>query len=162
MNELQIQGALYNHFNAWLVAPNMTLELGEADLIRVTKAGFLTEYEIKCSRRDFLADKEKRNKHFVLSGMLEKTKALKNKTFKTRAGSIPAQFYYVSPPGVIEVEDLPNYAGLYHVGPKWYKVKCVKRAPRLHNEPLPDKVFQRFSVSLAHRLMQAKIKNAGT
>lgn len=58
MTEREIQQALM----VWrrgrgLMAPNIGLSFGEADFLLVTWAGMAYEYEIKCSRSDFLADR---------------------------------------------------------------------------------------------------------
>jgi hypothetical protein len=46
----------------------------------------------------------------------------------------PNRFYYASPPGIIEVKNLPPYAGLIHFedGEAW----ITKQAPFIHKRPL--------------------------
>lgn len=62
-------------------------------------------YEVKVSRADFLQDKKWQNYLPVCN-----------------------VFYFVSPPGVINKEDLPDGIGLYHVVGNG--LKCVKRAKK--------------------------------
>lgn len=47
----------------------------------------------------------------------------------------PNRFYYASPPGIIDVRDLPPYAGLIHVKDQ-YDYYIVKQAPFIHKRPL--------------------------
>lgn len=46
----------------------------------------------------------------------------------------PNRFYYASPPGIIEVKDLPPYAGLIHYEDK--EAWITKQAPFIHKRPL--------------------------
>jgi len=62
MTSKQIQHALFDQFGnaSKLMIPNYTpAHWFECDLIRVTKAGYLEEFEIKISVADFKADAKK-------------------------------------------------------------------------------------------------------
>jgi len=69
----------------------------DADLIIVTWAELVYEFEVKLSRADFLRDKRK-DKMGIYNG--------------ERGGYRPNRFWYVAPEGVISKEDLPWWAGL--------------------------------------------------
>lgn len=86
----------------YVVVPNVSWGLlpHEADLLAMTDAGYLSEVEIKISKADFLADKDKR-KH--LRGPSDLIK----------------DFYYAMPVAVWDKcspEDLPQGAGLILCG----------------------------------------------
>jgi len=68
----------------------------ESDVIAFSKSGYLTEYEIKTSRADFLADKRKEKWKFY--------------TLYKNFG--PKYFYYVAPLDIIKIHEIPSYAGL--------------------------------------------------
>lgn len=72
MTEAEIQDALYIEFDRrrhHLIVPNVCMFGWESDLVSVTAAGFVCEYEIKCSRSDFKADMKKL-RHALFRGEL--------------------------------------------------------------------------------------------
>lgn len=73
----------------------------EMDVISV-KSDKLWEYEVKISRSDFLADaKKKKNSFNGINGRLVQKWN-------------PNYFYYVCPDGLIDISELPFFAGLYY------------------------------------------------
>lgn len=139
MTERKIQDTLF----PWLAyersyklcIPNYTpARWHECDVFAVTKADMGVEFEIKISRSDFKADASKVDKHRKLFASHE---------------SGPSRFYYVVPEGLITVEEVPDYAGLLYivesqrvhttVAPRLY-VREVKKAPKLHRQPVPEKI----------------------
>ena len=103
MTEGDVQIAIYNYRRGIapfpIILTNIYFWHWESDALYITKSGYLHEYEIKVSHSDFLADAKKVSKHQRLAG-----------------GSVhgPAEFYYVCPPSIIAVEELPDYAGLFY------------------------------------------------
>ena len=66
VREITLMLALYYDYSKNIVVPNVTTGLfgdHEADLVVVSKSGYLTEIEIKRSWPDFLADFKKRSYH---------------------------------------------------------------------------------------------------
>lgn len=101
------------------IVPNVYIYNWESDILAVNiNSKYITEYEIKISKSDFKADFKKKNKHQLL-------------TSKNKKESCPNYFYYVSPPGLIDKKDIPDYAGLIEIGKE---VKYIKRAKLLHNK----------------------------
>ncbi len=93
--------------------PNRTWEkLHECDILKVTKAGYATEYEIKISKSDFKADFKKKHNH--------ESKFIK-------------QLYYVVPFELLEFakEYVPKDAGLAYA--KNDKIHYVINAPIREN-----------------------------
>lgn len=91
----------------------------EMDVMSMTQAGFMYEFEVKVSRADYRKDSEKKKKHTMLSmGM----------------GSMPNYFYYVCPAGLIKMNEVPAYAGLMYVDKATKSLVLVKLAPRLHDQ----------------------------
>lgn len=116
----------------------------ESDCLLLTKSGYWYEFEIKISRSDFKNDfKNKEEKHRILESKGETTK--------------PNYFYYIVPEGLIEVEEVPPYAGLIYVTPNGFR-NIVKAAPALHkvkNDPkdlnLTDKFYYNMQSAIHER-----------
>lgn len=95
----------------------------EADLLGLRRSGFIDEFEIKLSKRDFLADRNKtlefdnQGQRFKLAEM-EKGNLLVN------------HFWYVLPMGVVHSDDIPSFAGIIEISDK---VKIVRHPKRLHS-----------------------------
>lgn len=101
------------------VVPNVYFFAWESDMVSVSTSGFVSEYEIKISPSDFIADFKKKQKHDALDKRLTNSKK-----------GLPNYFWYVCPPYTIKPEDLPSYAGLIYLDEK--RIQTVKQAPRLH------------------------------
>lgn len=108
---------------------NVYMYSSESDLFLVDTNDMVTEIEVKASKSDFLADFNKSEKH-------NRFKALHDLT------DIPNHFYFSAPEGLIDVEQLPEYAGLIEIcqrrnnASKYCKV--TKRAEVLHNWPFDN------------------------
>ena len=104
----------------------------ESDYLAITKSMMAYEVEIKISRADFKNDlKKKTDKHLLLEGgeMLGR--------FNKESG-MPNYFYYAVPDGLVQPDEIPDYAGLIYVK---YGVTIVKEAKKLTDEKFdPDKM----------------------
>ena len=155
MTESDIQNALFRELEDkghTLIVPNVKLWSWEADLISVTKAGYAYEYEIKCSRGDFLRDSDKK-RHKQLSKVQE----------KGRASSYyqgPSRFFYVVPAGLIKKDEIPDYAGLLEMrkrprGRRLYSLSASK-APRLHSNTIEEDRRRYLARGLMHRYWEVR------
>lgn len=116
----------------------------ESDCLLLTKSGYWYEFEIKISRSDFKNDfKNKGDKHRIL-GTISDTKK-------------PNYFYYVVPEGLIQVDEIPSYAGLIYINEYRHRT-IVKQAPVLHkvkNNPkdlnLTDKFYYNMQSAINDR-----------
>jgi len=113
------------------ILPNVSMYGWEADLVCMTKADYMHELEIKISRSDFKADFKKR-KHMFLSGKIP----LRGSMFER----IPNYFWYVCPWGLIQPEEVPEYAGLIWVNTRSYitGTEEVWKAPKIHTNKVSD------------------------
>lgn len=130
--EETIQKALRHNFlnpnSVKYFTENLNIYNWESDTIKFTKSGYVYEFEIKISKADFKNDfKNKKKKHSLLED--------KNNENKDR----PNYFYYVVPDGLINIEDIPEYAGLLYVhfitignNVPYSQFIEVKKAPQLH------------------------------
>jgi hypothetical protein len=117
----------------------------EADFLAVTKAGYLTEVEIKVSRSDFQAEfKSKAHKHRVLQEGVPKQGQWRHKTgydldWTTVQPHRVKHFYFAMPHELAtQLEPLvPTYCGLVAIstGGRFgaLKVKVLRPAPILKN-----------------------------
>lgn len=126
----------------------------EADLLSVTKAWFVHEYEIKVDRRDFLADTNKKRKHNKLERAEKGSLAPAARHYETT----PNYFWYATWGFDIERDEIPSYAGWMRV--EWnerrkkHVVRIQENAPRLHSHKMKEK--NRFSCA---RWLSYKLKN---
>lgn len=94
----------------------------ESDLLFLCKSGIWTEIEIKVSRSDFLADLKKVEKHGIFA---DKENQMK-----------PNRFFYAVPRGLVQPDEIPEYAGLLWVNEQSCCPDMRKPAPLLHNHKI--------------------------
>lgn len=135
------------------VIENLYVFSWESDKLIETRSGLIYEFEIKISRSDFKNDFKKKNKHVILEGkethiptfdgLEPKYKEKYEKNYLVSHFKKPNYFYYAVPEGMIDKEDVPDYAGLIYVMPddgefKFNYLKLVKMAPKLHDTKYTD------------------------
>lgn len=107
-----------NVLNNCLVCENIeVLFRWEYDVLAITRSGMIEEYEVKISRSDFKADKKK-----------GKIQLYENFGMESRC--VPNYFAYVCPDGLISVEEVPSFAGLFYY--KEGTITCIKSGRKLH------------------------------
>lgn len=120
--ELIIRLYHYLYSTHYPIVPNSYIYDWESDMLAINKInGYVTEYEIKISRSDFKNDFTKSKKHQLISDTY---------SYNFNSKFVPNYFYYVTPPGLIDKIELPDYAGLIEIG--IMKPRIVKKAPKLH------------------------------
>jgi len=97
----------------------------EMDVMSMSKSGLLYEFEIKVSKSDFKADVKKR-----------KFKFFKDETKIDEY--IPNYFSYVCPVGMIDIDEMEDYMGLYYYGKESGEIWEAKKPKRIHKH-LHDK-----------------------
>ncbi len=135
------------------VLENLYVFSWESDKLIETRSGLIYEFEIKISKSDFKNDFKKKNKHVILEGkethiptfdgLEPKYKERYEKNYLVSHFKKPNYFYYAVPEGMIDKEDVPEYAGLIYVIPddgefKFNYLKLVKMAPKLHETKYTD------------------------
>lgn len=127
----------------------------ECDVLSLTKANMVHEYEIKITRSDYKADfRNKKRKHKSLVDRRSYAAVWKrypeNKNVQTLT---PNYFWFVTAPMDIEI---PEYAGHMIVkesnrGPI---LEVIKTAPRLHREKIRANQVNSIARGLAFRTMK--------
>ena len=156
MTEFDIQRLLYIKMvsDSQIAVPNSNCLGWEADLLIVTKALFVHEFEIKISHSDFLAEKKKDRYEQIpiyLSGKREYNIASHfGYDYRVKVNQPANYFWYVCPKGIISTEEVPDYAGLIVIKEDKY-LKVEKKAPRLHREKLTQSHLIRLCRSINYR-----------
>ena len=129
MNEQSIQRALYSIYDNYEYKLFNVYIFGmETDFFAISKSGYAIEIEIKISESDFKKDFKKKEKHRRYSD-----KSMKQK---------PNRFMYACPHGLIDISEVPEYAGLIYIGTYDYNSKIIKQPPLLHkNKPMDNIKF---------------------
>lgn len=80
------------------IYPNIYFGPWEADLLEITRAGYLYEYEIKISRHDYRKEKSGKGRKYddLISGRRVN------------------YFSYIVPEGLVDPEEIPDWAGLIY------------------------------------------------
>lgn len=119
----------------------------ESDYLALTKSGYLYECEVKISRADFKNDMKKKRKHQILEGSYspKEVDLWENGKWKGKVPETvykPHYFYYAVPEGLIDVDEVPEYAGLIYITDNVYpRFNIVKECKKLHNEKYtPDQL----------------------
>jgi len=129
LDEARIQFSLYSELLARgheIILPNVSWSWlnWEADLISITKARYLNEFEIKISLSDFKKDFDKRKHNYFRH---------------SNSHRMPNYFWYVAPIEAIPI-CIPDYAGLIEIwegerdGRIW--LKEIKRPTKIHGRKL--------------------------
>lgn len=114
----------------------------ETDFLVVKENGMISDIEIKISRGDFKADFKKKKHEILKNGYITTDRFYarqeEGKLVKYYAGSKvyidrPNRFYFCVPEGLITVEEVPDYAGLFYVD-EFGGVRKIKEAKLLHKE----------------------------
>ncbi|MFA6501907.1 MAG: hypothetical protein WCT85_03870 [Parachlamydiales bacterium] len=106
-----------------IILPNFYLTSAyEMDVFRLTKSGISYEYEIKISKNDFKNDFKKGTKHINL----ESGRCLCN------------HFYFVVPDNLINISEVPDYAGLIYYKESYDRLQIIKHAKKIHSRKFQD------------------------
>lgn len=118
---------LLNVRNQIAVIPNnKTMFWQEADLLSITKSYLVHEFEIKISKTDFLADRRKRRKHWVMRDAYDKMLGEVG-----RKPNVANYFWYAIQGFPLAVDEVPDYAGFVIINQNGF-VNVEREAPRLY------------------------------
>ena len=120
-----------------LMMPNFTPgSWWECDVDELTAAGYFVEYEVKTSRNDFFADRNK-SKPYTHNGVT--TSRTKHELLAAGSHFGPCRFSFVSPVGLLTPNDIPTWAGWIEATEVKHGVtsRVKKAAPQLHREKAP-------------------------
>lgn len=132
----------------------------ESDMISTTKAGYVWEYEIKVSKSDFYADKQKTRHDRYMNP--------DNYLITERGPQFPRpnRFFYVTPKGLVTDKAVPPYAGLIElerlqVDKPWhkrYRMQTVVPAPLAHREKPPLNFMLRVGKTFSFKYWDVRLE----
>jgi hypothetical protein len=164
--EQQVQDAVYIHCaikSHEIIVPNSCVFAWESDVISVNKTGFINEYEIKVSRADFKQDAKKDRAALLLNPVVRRE--LWSGDIHETTLERPNYFFYAVPEGLVQPDEIPDYAGLIYVrrhvkGPQLYYAIAseVKPAKRLHREKITDKQRCQLARAITRRYWKQRLK----
>lgn len=112
------------------VIPNCyTAYDNEADLFCMRKSGLCDEIEIKVSKADFRLD-EKKTVRVINEGKKSRKKTAKRDAMTD--GKMSNYFWYAYPIGLVDREEIPEWAGIIEVNPEVMRGYVVRSPKRLH------------------------------
>lgn len=158
-----------NHTSRYeIMLPNVyTQHDNEVDLFCIRKSGYCDEFEVKLSRSDFLADKNK----FVQAEEPTRSEEItfgwhnrhlgpsyKKKHEALSLGMMDVNyFWYAIKEGIAEVSDLPDFSGLIVIsndkGPE-----VIRRPKLLHRKKLSADKKYKIARKLSYRFWDLKNK----
>lgn len=155
------------------IFPNIFFDNYEADLLEITKSGYSYEYEVKISRSDFKND-VKKSCGWILNESTNFKKVDKLKIDEIKEGRRTNYFYYLVPKNLIQVDEIPEYAGLIYV--ELSEIKCftkekgyytrekifcqtIKEAPKLASEKFSEKKLLKCLESTYYRFHKLRQNN---
>ena len=154
----------------------------ESDKLIKTRSGLIYEFEIKTSKSDYRHDYDKKDRYAILEGkeVFLPSYETEGKKYESKYGlddkfrenylierfKKPNYFYYAVPEGLIDVPDIPEWAGLVYFLPEEKYVNrngdycfngfyVVKRASRLHDVKYTDEELD-FCEKFYYRMLKWK------
>lgn len=179
LTEKSIQDALWWHLHQkghrWMAPCFTPAKWWEMDMMSVTKAGFVHEYEIKLSLQDFKADARKsREVNGRWDDVNECRKWVTDAETKHSRLALadpngPARFFFVTPEYMVIGADVPEWAGLIHVYQREHRYsdklskwsmgfKIIKEAPKLHGQKFGDAERMRLGEMFYWRFWELRRK----
>jgi len=124
--------------------------LMECDVLSISKADYIYEYEIKISRADFKKDFIKEKHTFIIN----------EKYTRTRKGELvyllPNYFNFVVPRDLISVDEVPDYAGLIYMNED-SSFTIVKKPKLLHKTKANEAFIRQVAHNLSCKLIFKKV-----
>lgn len=157
-----INALLRVRYRRCMVMPRFTpIGWWECDLFELTHSGYFREYEVKLTIADFWADAGKLRTRYLPEPRTEKKHDL------LAAGAIqgPAQFWFVTPQGLLANEPMPAWAGWIELVPG-HRNRLIpvqrKAAPRLHKTKSDQRNQQAVLSGSYHRFLNMLLKAKNT
>jgi len=132
------------------------------DVFHLSRNEYITEYEIKISIGDFKKDfkKKRSKKEFTRKGRQIVDK-FKHDTIA--AGEYDSnKFYFVVPKDLINIKDIPDYAGLiYYDEDKDLKKRfiIIKKPKFIHTNKIECGEYRKIAIKLSYRENTVRQKN---
>ncbi len=149
---------LWSRGHAWdIIIPNFFHGMYEMDVFKLSKSGVLIEYEIKISKADFKNDFKKSWQEIKYD--IDEENKLKTTVHKQitkhqdiETGNRCNRFFFVVPDGLIDIEEIPEYAGLIYYDEEHDNLRIVKNAKLIHkNKMIGEEIYKNLALKLSFR-----------
>jgi hypothetical protein len=124
--------------------------LMECDVLSISKADYIYEYEVKISRADFKKDFIKEKHTFIIN----------EKYTRIRKGELvyllPNYFNFVTPKDLISIDEVPDYAGLIYMNED-SSFTIVKKPKLLHKTKANEAFIRQVAHNLSCKLIFKKV-----
>lgn len=124
--------------------------LQECDVISISKSNYIYEYEIKISRSDFKKDILKQKHKFILNEKY--TKVSKGETVYL----VPNYFSYITPKGLVNIDEVPDYAGLIYQNEDM-TFEVIKKPKLIHKTVASEAFIRKLAHNLSCKLVFKKV-----
>lgn len=133
--------------------------LAECDVISISNSNYIYEYEVKISKSDFKADFKKKKHKLMLERKCTKYKMIKenNQNIKDTIYLTSNYFYFVVPEGLVDISEIPEYAGLIYITEGHFFI-TIKKAPLLHKEKASYNFIRQLCHNLTCKLVFRKVE----
>jgi hypothetical protein len=149
---LELQNYLANDRD--LIIPNLYIagSLYESDVVKITKSGYIYEFEIKISRSDFFNDFKKAGRTSTKHERLQQGKLHTN------------YFTFVYPKGLVDASEVPEYCGIIEYDEisfsKFRWVRFPKKLNKVSYYKDTKNVFKLMQTLIVrHKVYRQKINN---
>lgn len=159
LTETDLRAAFFNRFSEifpWIF-PNTKWDSWECDLLVLDTNLQSTEWEIKISKADFKLDARKWAPDFSGDSASTKTKFQ-----AVQSGERTNFFGYLTPAGLIPVDDIPVFAGLMEYDSVSKQFHLLKGPPLLHADPFSEARLSGAVRSVYERFWSFKNKEIST
>lgn len=159
VNSFDLEIAIHNHvFNSGDLHFNNVFMWGqfESDYVKVSKSGYIYEYEIKMSKEDFKKDFEKQYVKFSYNPFKEEVKNKHGMIANNESGL--KGFSFVVPENLISVNDIPAYSGLYYICKEGnrFNTNCIKEPPKLDGKKIEEKKLNYLLMKVYYKHAEVK------
>lgn len=138
------------------VLPNIFIDFWECDVFSVSTSGYTQEFEVKITKEDFYKDFDKQ-----LHECWGKPGKMKHD--EIRNGNRMNKFWFVYPKDMIDISEVPDYAGIYHIvkiDEERYAFHFVREAKFLHKRKFIDspKLLEAIGLKCYYKLINEETK----
>lgn len=162
---------LFEKFRA--VMPRYKWGAYESDALCLDQVGMWTDHEIKCTRADYFADFKKGTEGYE-ERVAANDLAAKRYGEQFRMEIQPAKhehyahpekysrwcpnyLVFVCPEGMIDLKNVPKYAGLTVFTPEW-EFKVVRRRVNIHKREMPQNLMKQMLIASTYRLQSKSME----
>lgn len=162
MREKEIQRILHRRYDlgasvACLPNTYMVMDKFEADMLVLMKSGYVIEFEIKSTRADFLSEfRNKPDKHEILAGGELLFKHATRGQVEYKPTHLPNRYVFVTPKGMVDSSEIPDYAGLLEFDYNFPREVMVKKAPLLHTNKASAELLTKLLSSAGRKIWGGK------